>query len=194
MLPGSDLRRFVVQGFVDASLAGGEGVTLAPLDSFFLRADLDAVTFEALGNDQDYKEVCKDQAGETEFRFRYSLRAHRAGYQSAGAFAWSRSAATPLLTAWGELPQDSLPRLVVDQARAIATSLKPADEGAARGIIVRLWETGGTTGPLRLGAVGFRRVYRCDLLERDLGELKMDKGGVPVPLGANGFGSVRLIR
>ncbi len=194
MLPGSDLRRLVVQGFVDASLAGGEGVTLAPLDSFLLRADLDAVTFEALGNDQDYKEVIRDQAGETEFRFRYSLRAHRGGYQSAGAFAWSRSAATSLLTAWGELSRNSLPRLVVDQARAIATAFKPADEGSARGVIVRLWETGGTFGPLRLGTGGFRRSYRCDLLERDLGELRMDEGEVAVPLEANGFGSVRLVR
>ncbi|MGA3166822.1 MAG: glycosyl hydrolase-related protein [Terriglobia bacterium] len=194
MLPGSDLRRFVVQGFVDASLAEGEGVALAPLDSFLLRADLDAVTFEALGNDQDYKEVIRDQAGETEFRFRYSLRAHGGGYQSAGAFAWSRSVATPLLTAWGEVPQNSLPRLVVDRARAIATALKPADEGSARGVIVRLWETGGTSGPLRLGAGGFRRAYRCDLLERDLGELKMENGRVAVPLRANGFGSVGLVR
>ena len=194
MLPRSDLRRLVVQGFVDASLPEGEGVTLAPLDSFLLRSDLDAVTFEALGNDQDYKEVSRDQAGETEFRFRYSLRAHRGGYQSAGAFAWSRSVATSLLTAWGDVPQNSVPRLVVDQTRAIATALKPADEGAARGVIVRLWETGGTSWPLRLGAAGFRRAYRCDLLERDLGELKMDKVGVTVPLGANGFGSVGLVR
>lgn len=194
MLPGSDLRRLVVQGFVDASPPDGEGVTLAPLDSFLLRADLEAVTFEALGNDQDYKEVSRDQAGETEFRFRYSLRAHRGGYQSAGTFAWSRSMATPLLTAWGNIPQNSVPRLVVDQTRAIATALKPTDEGAAHGVVVRYWETGGTSGPLRLGAVGFRRAYRCDLLERDLGELKMDKGGVTVPLGANGFGSVGLVR
>jgi hypothetical protein len=194
MLPGSDLRRLVVQGFVDASLAQGEGVTLAPLDSFLLRADLDAVTFEALGNDQDYKEVIRNQAGETEFRFRYSLRAHGSSYHSASAFAWSRSVATSLLTAWGEVPQDSFPRLVVDQNRAIATALKPVDEEAAGGVIIRLWETAGTSGPLRLGATGFRRAYRCDLLERDLGELKMDKLGVAVPLAANGFGSIGLVR
>ena len=194
MLPGSDLRRFVVQGFVDASSSEGGGVTVAPLDSFFLRADLDTLTWEALGNDQDFKEVVRDQAGETEFRFRYSLRGHGGGYQSADAFAWSRDAATPLLTEWGKVPADPLPRVAVDRARALATSLKPADDGPSRGVVVRLWETGGTTGPLKVETRGFPRALRCDLLERDLEKLQVNEGSVEVPLAAHGFASVRLVR
>src|SRR5208283_4545847 len=40
LLPGADPNRIAVQGFVDASLPDGPGVTIAPLDSFVLRPDL----------------------------------------------------------------------------------------------------------------------------------------------------------
>ena len=43
---------------------------VVPVDSFALRLDLDPVTFEALGNDQNYTEVTRDQNMETDFRFR----------------------------------------------------------------------------------------------------------------------------
>ncbi|MEK7994118.1 MAG: hypothetical protein AAB403_09975, partial [Planctomycetota bacterium] len=49
LLPGADTRRFAVQGFIDASSPGGPGVTIAPLDAFMLRLDLDPLMFEALG-------------------------------------------------------------------------------------------------------------------------------------------------
>ena len=77
LLPGADTRRFAVQGFVDVSLPEGPGMTIAPLDAFALRMDLDPLSFEALGNDQNYRESIRDQHGVTDFRFRYSLRAHR---------------------------------------------------------------------------------------------------------------------
>jgi hypothetical protein len=83
LLPGADLRRFAVQNFVDAGPAAGPGVTLAPIDAFCLRLDLDAPAFEALGNDQNYKEVVKDQNGVKEFRFRYAFRGRRGPYSQA---------------------------------------------------------------------------------------------------------------
>jgi hypothetical protein len=104
LLPGADLRRFAVQRFVDDSPPGRVGVTVAPLDAFMLRLDQGALAFEALGNDQNWKEVVQDQDGATHFRFRYSLRAHAPGYDNAAALAWSRSVATPLALAHGRLP------------------------------------------------------------------------------------------
>ena len=192
LLPGADTRRFAVQGFVDVSMPGGPGVTIAPLDAFVVRRDLEPLTFEALGNDQNYKEVIRDQHGVREFRFRYALRAHSGPYRGAEAFAWSRSVASPLLAVRGHLPlpEQALPGVAVDPARAIATCLKPAEE---QGQILRLWETAGQSGPLSLQVHGYRRAMRTDLLERDREELRIANGKVTLDLPAHGLAGVRLL-
>jgi len=195
LLPGADIRRFAAQGFVDASRSAGLGVTIVPLDAFALRQDLDPITFEALGNDQNYREVTRDQNGVTEFRFRYSLRAHDGGYSRAEAFAWSRRVAYPLLATHGHVPPQIIAgqTLALDPKRAIATCLKPADGNAKDGSILRLWETGGQSGPIRIGVQGYKRAVRTDLLERDLAELKITEGKVALDLHAYGFAALRVL-
>jgi hypothetical protein len=197
LLPGADTRRFAVQGFLDVSLPDGPGVTIAPLDAFVLRTDLGPLAFECLGNDQNYREVVQDQGGVTEFRFRYALRAHAKGYDQAEAMAWSRSVATPLLVAKGNVGGASLPRdIVVDPARAIATCLKPADDPKAGGIILRVWETAGRPEPIEVVVSGFSKTVRTDLLERDQEELKVvggKVGKVSLPIRPHGFAALRLL-
>ncbi len=195
LLPGADTKRFAVQGFVDASLPEGPGVTIAPLDSFVLRQDLDSVAIEALGNDQNYKEVTRDQHGVTQFRFRYVLRGHTNGYNQADTIAWSRSVATPLMVGAGSLPPECLrsPAFDLDPSRVMATCLKVAEGGAADGIL-RLWETGGKAGPIKIPIPGYRRAIRTDLLERDLEKLNIDASAVELYLRPYGFAAVRLGR
>ena len=193
---GADTRRFTVQGFVDVSPAGREGATLAPLDAYMFRLDQGALAFEALGNDQNWKEVTQDQAGVTHFRYRYSLRAHAPGYyDNAWALAWSRSVSAPPQVVSGRLSKKWLdrPHLEIDPARALATCLKPAD-AAPNQIVVRVWETSGTNGPLLLSAPGYRRARETDLLERERGELSLNQGTVSVPVRGHGFGAVKLKR
>ena len=182
LLPGADPRRFAVQGFVDYSPPGRIGVTIAPLDAFMLRLDQGALAFEALGNDQNWKEVTQDQDGVTHFHFRYSLRAHAPGYDSAAALAWSRSASAPLTSGMGRLPKKWLahPCLEVDPARAVVTCMKPADNGATDQTVVRLWETGGRAGLVELFAPGYRMARETDLLERDREALPVDRGQLSV--------------
>jgi len=192
LLPGADPHRFAVQGFVDVSLPDGPGVTIAPHEAFVLRMDLDPITFEALGNDQNHREVIQDQHGVTEFAFSYTLRAHEGPYRQPEAVAWSRDAATPFLSAKGAA--DELPVGVeIDPSRAIATCLKPADE-PGRGVILRVWETANQAGPLPVGAQGFSRAVRTDLLERDLEELPVRGGRIALPIRALGLAAVRLLR
>ena len=193
LLPGADARRFAVQGFVDASRPGGRGVTVAPLDAFTLRLDLDPLTFEALGNDQNYREVVQDQDGVTEFRFRYALWAHPAGYSRAEAVAWSRCAAASLLAARGRLSTPpTAPPVELDPARAVATCLKPADGPASRGAVLRVWETAGASGPLRIGVAGCEKAVATDLLERDRERVEIVDGAATVDLPAYGFAALRL--
>jgi hypothetical protein len=196
LLPGADLRRFAVQGFVDCSPPGRIGVTVAPLDAFMLRLDQGALAFEALGNDQNWKEVTQDQDGVTHFRFRYTLRAHAPGYDNAAALAWSRNVAAPLTVASGRLPKKWLdhPYLEVDAMRALVTCMKPADDGAPNQTVVRLWETSGRTGVVELAAPGYRTARETDLLERERAALMVKQGKVLLNARGYGFSAIKLIR
>ncbi|MEN6576962.1 MAG: glycoside hydrolase family 38 C-terminal domain-containing protein [Phycisphaerales bacterium] len=195
LLPGADTRRFAVQGFVDASSPQDVGVTIAPLDAFALRMDLGPLAFEALGNDQNYREVIQDQDGVKMFRFRYVLRGYTGGCDNAKTIAWSRSVATPFLCARGGIPDDRLaiPTIQLDPSRAIATCLKPADGDGSGGSVLRLWETTGESGPIRIGLRGFRIAIRTDLLERNQEQLPLMDGGIDVKVNPHGFCSVRLL-
>ncbi len=175
----------------DVSSPRDPGVTIVPVEAFALRPDLDGVSFEALGNDQNYRESSHDQNGETDFRFRYVLRSHATPYDQAAAVAWSRSVAAPLLAAAGRLPRVPLPGVSVDPRRALVTAWKPAD-GA--GLILRLWETSGQSVALSVRLQGFRSAAATDLLERDLHALPMASSQVSVDLRAHGFAAIRLQR
>ena len=189
LLPGADPNRFVVQGFVDASTTTGSGVTVAPIESFALRRDLVGFTFEALGNDQNYKESVRDQHGVTDFRFRYSLRARAGAYDNAETVAWSRAVATPLVAAFGSLPNRATSAVAFDPRRAVALAFKPAEES---GYILRIQETAGRSGMIDIRVQGYREVVLTDLLERDQKRLAIRDGRVTVDLKANGFATFRL--
>jgi len=194
LLPGADTRRFAVQGFVDVSPPGRAGVTIAPLEAFMLRLDQGALAFQPVGNDQNWKEVTQDQNGNRHFRFRYALRGHGPGYDNAGAFAWSRSVAAPLVSARGRLPREWLGRahLAVDPGRALATCWKPADAGKPGDTVVRLWETGGQSQPLTLSAPDCQAAMQAKLLEEGGEALLIQDGTVTLPMRAHGFRAVRL--
>jgi hypothetical protein len=194
LLPGADPRRSAFQDFVDVSLPAGPGVTIAPLEAFALRNDLDPITFEALGNDQNYREVTRDQNGATDFRFRYSLRAHAGAFSGPASFEWSRGFRSPLLAVLGNLPQpDSVKRVAVDPSHVVATCLKPADDPSFGGTILRVWEVGGKSGPVALSVRGFRRAIQTDLLERNLRDLRMEDGEFKLDVPGYGFAAVRLL-
>ncbi len=192
LLPGADERRFAVQEYVDCS-TDTMGVTLALAEPFVLRMDLEPLSIESIGNDQNYKEVTKDQNGETNFRIRYSLQARKGGYSGASAMAFARAATSPLLSFRGRLPEGVvLPAVFVDPQRAVATCLKPADYPAAGGVILRLWETAGRSGPIEVNVAGFGKAVQTDLLERDLQPLPVENGRVRLELKPHGFAAVRL--
>jgi len=195
LLPGADTRRIAVQEFVDVS-DNDFGVTICPSQAFALRLDLDPITFEALGNDQNYREVSHDQGGETEFGFLYALRAHAGPYDQAEAYAWSTTLPHQAIEARGRLPKDgrAWPRIAVDPKRAIATCLKPADGPEPNGVILRLQETDGKNGPLAITVEGYSKAVQTDLLERDLKPLAITDGKVTLDLKANGLAAVRLVK
>jgi hypothetical protein len=190
LLPGADPKRFAIQGFVDASAPTGPGVTVAPVEAFALRRDLGSFAFEALGNDMNYKEAAHDQHGVTDFRFRYSLRAHRGAYKNADTEAWCRAIATPLTLVLGSLKRNPPPTIAFDPQRATALAFKPAEE---RGQILRIQETAGRSGAIEIRVPGYKQAVLTDLLERDLKKLEIRDGHVTVDLRANGYAAIRLL-
>jgi alpha-mannosidase len=183
-----------VQEFVSAA-ADGFTVTVAPADACALRLDLDTLCFEALGNDQNYKEVIKDQYGATQFRFRYAIQARQGVFDESAAAVFGRSALAPLLVTYGALSAKGtpLPRLAVDPARAVATCLKPADDPCAGGVILRLHELSGAAGPVEIQLQGYREAVAVDLLETDQREVRLQNGKVHLDMRGHGFSSLRLL-
>jgi hypothetical protein len=194
LLPGADTGRFAVQGFLDYSPAGQAGVTLSPQEAFAVRLDQGDLAFEALGNDQNYKEVTRDQDGTEDFHFRYTLRAHPPGYDNAAALAWSRSVSAPVTFTWGAIDSKRINKawVEVDATRAIVTCLKPDDEDPGRAAIVRLWETAGNTGPVNLKVPSYRKARAVDLLERIGDPLVVRRGQTSVNVRGLGLAAVRL--
>ena len=192
LLPGADPRRMAVQEFVSIE-RDDLTVTLVPLDAFLLHLNRDTLAFEAIGNDQNYKEVSKDQNGETEFVFRYVLRADAGGYRQPRAYKFAAAAARPLaFVAMRARPEDLL-RAAIDPARAIATCLKPADDPKAGGCILRVQETAGKTDPVTVNVWNVKRAVATDLLERDREPLLVKDGRIELPIRPLGFATVRLL-
>ena len=195
LLPGADAGRFAVQGFVDASVDDGFGVTIVPVEAFALRLDLDPLSFEALGNDQNYQESTRDQNQETEFRFRYSLQAHTGGWRGPSVAEFSRGVTSPLIVARGSIATEArglgVPK--IEPGRAMVTAFKIADDPQAGGHILRVWEQAGSSLPLKIAVPGYRRVVQTDLLERDQSVLDIANGEIEIKLTPHGFGCIRLL-
>jgi alpha-mannosidase len=191
LVAGADSKRFAVQGFVDVSVQGAGGVAIAPIEAFALRRDLGGITFEALGNDQNYKEVTQNQAEETEFRFRYSLAFHAKGYAAADLLRWSRNISMPLMVGQGRLSSSHPAAIRWNPDRAVAVCLKPAEDD---GVVLRLWETGGRSEAIPLDVIGYRHATETDLLERDRAVLGLGGNRVLLPIRPRGFATLRLSR
>jgi len=100
--------------------------------------------------------------------------------------------ALPVEAVRGRLSRPPAPGPAVDPARAIVLALKPPDDPAAHGFVLRLRETAGRSGPLTIEARRWRRAVRLDLLEREQGDLPIVAGKLRLELAAHGFAAVRL--
>jgi alpha-mannosidase len=195
LLPGADPNRFAVQNFVDIASPQGMGVTLATPDAFCLRKDLPWLSIECLGDDHNFKEVAKNQNGESEFHCRFSLQAYTTGYHQPRAFAMSHCANFPLVILLNGVNNlNSLTGVIIDPERAVATCLKPTEPQFGEGVILRLWEVAGTSAPITIGLPGYNKVMLCDLLEQDKKELELRNKTVTLDLAGNGFAALRLLK
>lgn len=211
-LPGAGQAVTAVRHFVDV-FNDDFGVTLSQADSFLVEWGHRTTTEDplmpdpsnstllalALENSIDWHEATRDQAGATDFIFRYSLQGHAGGFDPVAAlhFGWEDNnellaLALPANTS-GDLPEDLHSFVTVEDPNLVLTCLKVAEED---GLILRLWDCAGheNDGEVHLAGLGtLRSAMSTDLLERDRNALELQEQNLVVPVRAHGLSAVRVL-
>ncbi len=209
-IPGAGLAVTAVRHFVD--LFNGEyGVTLSQADSGLVEfghrttdedpeaPDLSRATVLAMALDNifDWNEAVRDQAGESHFRFRFSVRGHGPGFDPTAALQFGWEDNNPLeamaLAAGQAAKLPPVLGFVGVSGNAVLTSLKVAEE---EGLVARLWDVAGQGGEATLTVHGLGRLREAraaNPLEVDRGPLPVEGENVRLPVKARGLSTVRLL-
>jgi alpha-mannosidase len=153
----------------------------------------------ALGNWINWREVTRDQAGQTDFTFRYSMCGHDGGFDPVRAvrFGWEDN--NELLVAMlakqqdGLLPSGRHSFVSVEPEHAILTTLKVAEE---EGLLARLWECSekSTEATIRVAGMGtLVEARQTDQLENDQVSIAVGNDSVKIPVSGRGLAAVRLL-
>ena len=172
--------------FTDMSAGDNSyGVTLSNTDAYYMRLGnsdfhtLDTATPRidvlAGGRVNTVSDVA-NQGGDTAFRYRFALRPH-AAYSQVTAMKTALEHANPLVTgtvsggAGAPLPATNWALVKLTSANQLIWAVKPAEEGIAQGIIVRVWNQtpAATTFKAAIGLpYTLRSTTRTSSIETDL--------------------------
>ena len=210
-LPGAGQAISAVRHFVDV-YNNDYGVTLTMADSGLVEfghrtsmedpqapdSDNSTVLAIALGNWINWREVTRDQAGQTDFTFRYSLCGHEAGFDPVRAlrFSWQDNnelQATPVPEVTnGTLPDDRHAFVSVYPDHVVLSCMKPGEEN---GLVARAWAFGKNEEMVRLNFAGLGApvtAQTTDLLERDQQDLALNGSSVELPVRSYSLATCRL--
>ncbi len=180
--------------FADISDGGNaHGVTLSNWDCAFVRlgestpAQLDTATAQlnvlAGGQVDGARLGIRNQNGATHFRQRFALHPHR-GYDPVAAMRFALEHQNPLIAAAAVGASDTasspvrFSTLTVSDPSVLLWACKPADEGVARGIVVRLWNVADTpVAASRALAGGIATAWSTTHLETDLAPMEVGADG-----------------
>ncbi|MDX2166289.1 MAG: dockerin type I domain-containing protein [Deltaproteobacteria bacterium] len=207
-LPGTRADYMTLNHFLDFDDAlGGYHVTLSSRDAFAVRVgdssathfDLPATAVSVLALGNVAFGGIEDQGGATSFRHAFAVIGRSGAFSAAAAMRDGLAFQNPL-RGIGLARNQNGPRLApvasylsLDSSRAVVTAVKPAEEGE-RGVLVRLWELAGESGPIgvRAAALAPGAAWRTSLIETDRAALDVGNGVVSVPLAANQLAALRL--
>ena len=152
----SRLEWLTLNHFADMSDDGGAGVTLSNADCAFMklgdsdivdgvsRLDTKTPQIQVLAGgqiDAPRAGVAK-QGGDTHFLQRFALQTHT-GYNATSAMKFALEHQNPPVTGWlrpgGALPEASYSLLSISNPDVLLWSLKPAEDGPAKGLVTRVW-------------------------------------------------------
>lgn len=206
-LPGTRADYMTLNHFVSFA-DGGYTVSLSNRDAFAMQVgnstpaafDLPAsfVRVLALGNPSS-SEIA-DQGGDASFLHRFALRGAAGAVSAAAAMTMSLAHQNPLRAIplprnqAGALSASTRSFLSVSAANVVVTAFKPAEEGE-RGLIVRLWELGGSATDFTIDASAFApsAAYETSLIETDLAAAPLAAGVISAAIGANEIKTYRFV-
>ena len=133
-----------------------------------------------------------EAADQGEHRFTYSLIPHVGDFREAGIIQHAYDlnqplAVRPVTGECGVLPE-TFEMFSCNQENVILETVKKAEEGD--GLILRLYEAFGKRTQAQIRTAVGGKVYLCDLMERELEQLPLEEGCIPVCL--SGFEIVTL--
>ena len=209
MLPGAGQEIYAAQDFVDMNVGGG-GVILCPLDSYMFQFGGNgyellpdgplqggpAVLALCLTN-HSYNEILRDQYGNEDFLFRFSLKSYDGDYDEERAVRFGREAANPLVPMRaGTMLSGFIGRSIVKvhTPGVFITALKPAEEGGGA-IVLRFWNASSqpVEAQFDVSALDMKVAEEVDLLERRSSRYISFEGGiVSLSVRGQGFGAILL--
>ena len=208
----SRLEWLTLNHFADMSGEDGQGVTLSNSDCAFMKLGnssihdgvsyLDTRTpqIQVLAGgqiDAPQAGIAK-QGGDTHFLQRFALQTH-GGFDATAAMKFSLEHQNPPVTGWlrsaaAGYPAASFSLLTNSNPGVLLWALKPAEEGAAAGLIARFWNLSGVAQDVGLTlAGGVSAAIRSTHIETDLEALAVRSDRVDLHLAAKQMQTVRLI-
>lgn len=180
--------------FVDMSDAGNEGVTISNADCSFFQMGLSdpgyldterpVVAVLAGGNVANGDEGIPDQAGNSHFLHRFALQTHNT-YDPTAAMKMAMEHQNPMICgqvtgASAQLPGESFSALSNSNSSVLLWALKPAEEGANRGLIARLWNVSNAaqTSNVQLSPYEIIGAKQTSHIETDEGDEAFDSTGI----------------
>jgi alpha-mannosidase len=183
------------------------GVTLSSPDLSFMR--LGASTPDALdttmpliavlagGQVDGPKLGIPKQGGDTRFLQRFALQT-RGRYDAAAAMRFALEHQNPLIagavTGGGVYPADSFSALWSSNSNVLVWALKPHQDGAAKGLVVRVWNLSDQPQEYTLSAWRpIARAWRTNHIETDMEEASVGNGTLAAKAAPQQFQTWRLV-
>ncbi|MCW5980775.1 MAG: hypothetical protein KIT09_22030 [Bryobacteraceae bacterium] len=198
--------------FADMSGAGGAGITLSNRDCAFMRLgdsataggvsrlDTNTPRISVLAGGQiDAPQAgIPRQGGDDRFLQRFALRTH-GGFHAPAAMRFALEHQNPLVAGRvrgkGPYPEASWSALTISDPDTLLWSLKPAEEGIADGVIVRLWNLGAQEKTVALApSFPLGRARRATHIETDAEEIPVHDSRASAVIRGAQMLTVRLLR
>lgn len=139
-----------------------------------------------------------NQNGETSFRYHFALTSHQSGFDATGSMKFSLEHQNPLVT--GEVSggksaskQNQFSLLTVSDPNVLQWSVKPAEEGIDKGVILRVWNMNNNDADCTISSeLKIESAQQTTHIETDIEALIPNSGRLNTIIGHNRIETFRL--